>query len=61
MGADVMRLKNRLFELGLLEESALENNVFGIATRRALERFQAEKGLERTGRLDRRTHEYIYS
>ena len=61
VGADVMRLKTRLAELGLLDGSALDNNVFGTATRRALERFQAQNGLERTGRLDRMTHEKIYS
>ncbi len=61
VGLDVMRLKKRLNELGLLDVSALDNDIFGIATRRAVEKFQIGHGLERTGRVDRLTHEHLYS
>ena len=61
MGADVARLKRRLAELGYLDLPITDNNVFGITTRRALERFQADRGLDRTGRVDRETHRMIYT
>jgi len=60
VGDDVTALKKRLYELGYLDRSALDNNLYGIVTMRAVERFQREKGLERTGRVDRKTHEILY-
>jgi len=61
VGEDVVRLKKRLHALGLLDDSALDNDIYGIATRRAVERLQLMQGLERTGRVDRVTHCHIYS
>ena len=60
VGDDVAMLKRRLNALGYLDSSALENNLYGIVTMRAVERFQRDKGLERTGRVDRRTHDALY-
>ena len=56
VGDDVVRVKKRLYQLGFLDETAVDNNVFGIATRRAVEKFQMSRGLDRTGRVDRTTH-----
>jgi peptidoglycan hydrolase-like protein with peptidoglycan-binding domain len=60
-GEDVMRLKRWLFDMGLIEENALANNVFGMATRRAVERAQRLLGLEPTGRVDEKTHNAVFS
>lgn len=60
-GGDVLKLKKRLHDLGYLEVGALENNIFGINTRRAVEKFQMKNGFDRTGRVDLQTHKAVYS
>ena len=61
MGDDVTMLKKRLCDLGLLDKNALENNIFGMATKRAVESFQLQKCLRKTGRVDEKTHREIFA
>ncbi len=60
-GEDVVRLKRELFEKGYLPPSSLDNNMYGLLTRRAVERFQRDNGLDITGRVDRTTHDALFS
>ena len=60
-GEDVVRLKRELFEKGYLPASALDNNMYGLLTRRAVEGFQRDNGIDTTGRVDRTTHDALYN
>ncbi len=60
-GADVSRLKEKLYEKGYLDAGALDNNMYGISTRRAVERYQRDLGLDSNGRVDRTTHDSLFN
>ena len=59
-GQDVLALKQALErrESGLLKRLG-NHYLFGLSTRRALERFQAQNGLPATGVLDEKTREKL--
>ncbi|MBQ7896938.1 MAG: peptidoglycan-binding protein [Clostridia bacterium] len=54
VGGDVRKMKEALMEKGYLDDSAT-GDLFGITTRRAVERFQHDAGLDSTGRVDEET------
>lgn len=60
VGNDVGKMKEALIEKGYLDSNAAGGDLFGISTRRAVERLQQDFGLERTGRVDAETWEYIF-
>jgi peptidoglycan hydrolase-like protein with peptidoglycan-binding domain len=53
-------MKEALIEKGYLEMNAAGGDLFGISTRRAVERLQEDFGLRKTGRVDAETWEYIF-
>lgn len=60
VGSDVGKMKEALIEKGYLEMNAAGGDLFGISTRRAVERLQEDFGLRKTGRVDAETWEYIF-
>ncbi len=55
VGSDVGKMKEALCEKGYLDPNTAGGDLFGITTRRAVERFQHDTGLESTGRVDEET------
>lgn len=60
VGADVEKMKKALCEKGFLANNASNGDIFGIATRRAVEILQRENGLNPTGRVDEETWTEIF-
>ncbi|MBE6649700.1 MAG: spore cortex-lytic protein [Ruminococcaceae bacterium] len=60
VGADVEKMKKALCEKGILANNASNGDIFGIATRRAVEILQRESGLNPTGRVDEETWTEIF-
>ncbi|MBQ5746918.1 MAG: peptidoglycan-binding protein, partial [Clostridia bacterium] len=60
VGNDVREMKNALIEKGYLENNAAGGDLFGISTRRAVERIQQDSGLPMTGRVDEETWREIF-
>ncbi len=60
VGSDVREMKNALIEKGYLENNAAGGDLFGISTRRAVERIQHDAGLPMTGRVDEETWREIF-
>ncbi len=60
VGNDVQALKNALSQKGYLDKNAVSGDIFGIATRRAVEFFQRDAGLNPNGRVDKETWEEVF-
>ena len=60
VGRDVVLMKQALVRKGYLEPSAAISDIYGITTRYAVEQFQRDNGLERTGRVDEDTWNAIF-
>ncbi len=60
VGNDVEKMKKALYEKGYLDANAMGGDIFGIATRRAVELFQRDSSLTPTGRVDEETWMKIF-
>lgn len=60
VGRDVEKMKEALYQKGYLDQNAANGDLFGIATRRAVELLQRDAGLSRTGRVDEDTWKKIF-
>ena len=58
-GADVLKLQNRLYELGYLNDD--RDGAFGGKTQTAVKMFQQSNGLEASGIADQQTQNVLYS
>ncbi len=61
VGKDVEKMKNALCEKGYLDPNAACGDIYGIATRRAVEMLQRAACLTPTGRVDEATWNEIFS
>lgn len=55
VGADVQKMKKVLYSKGYLDANAVNGDIYGIATRRAVELMQRASGITPTGRVDEET------
>lgn len=60
VGRDVEKMKDALYQKGYLDRNAANGDIFGIATRRAVELLQRDAGLTPTGRVDEGTWNEIF-
>ncbi len=60
VGNDVGKMKKALMKKGYLNPTAADGDIFGIATRRAVELLQKDAGLTPTGRVDEETWKEIF-
>ena len=60
VGRDVEKMKKALCEKGYLDRNAVNGDIYGIATRRAVELLQRDAGLVANGRVDECTWKEIF-
>lgn len=60
VGKDVEMMKNALFEKGYLDQDTVNGDIYGIATRRAVELLQKDVGITANGRVDEITWNEIF-
>ncbi len=61
VGDDIMRIQVRLYELGYLATENLVTGNFGDSTQAAVEKLQDVNGLEKDGKVGRKTMNLLYS
>lgn len=61
VGDDIMRIQTRLYELGYLAADNLVTGNFGDSTQEAVEKLQEVNGLDKDGKVGRKTMNLLYS
>lgn len=61
VGDDIMRIQTRLYELGYLAAENLVTGNFGDSTQAAVEKLQEVNGLDKDGKVGRKTMNLLYS